>query len=232
MGVGDFLTICLFGYMQRSFCEKKNWIKDKTFLVPIIYLLDWCMLFVVNMMEKPPLNLTAMIAAYMVPLFIIYRVKSLRELTNFLFYMVGTMTTEVVLGISGGYLNNEMGFHTQYNLITPQTALLLKFIEIILVLLICRFGSKRKDGKSDKMMLLLMAMPFVSVLFIIADMFMLGFGQYQGFNSGQFLRTAVLFVIVNIAIFVILGKYTNLMNRELELAQEKAKLKSDADIIL
>ena len=228
---GDFLTIYLFGYMQRNFCEKKNWIKDKPFLVTIIYLLDWCMLFVVNMMENPPLNLTAMIAAYMVPLFIIYRVKSLRELTNFLFYMVGTMTMEVVLGISGGYLNNEMGFHTQYELITPQTALLMNFIEIILVLLICRFGSKGKDGKSDKMMLLLMAMPFVSVIFIIVDMFMLGFGQYQGFNSGQFLRTAIFLVIVNIAIFVILEKYTALMNRELELAQEKAKLKSDADIM-
>lgn len=231
LAVGDFVTIYLFGYMQRNFCEKRNWIKDKQFLVTIIYLLDWCMLFAANMMEIPPLNLTAMIAAYLIPLFLVYRVKSFRELTNFLFYMVGTMIMEVVLGIGGGYLNNEMGFRTQYELITPQIALVMNFIEIILVLLICRFGSKEKDKKSDKMILLLMAMPLVSLLLIIVDMFMLGLGQYQGFNSGQYLRTAVLLVIVNIAIFVILEKYTDLMNRELELAQEKVKLKSDADIM-
>lgn len=112
LGVGDFLTIYLFGYMQRTFCEKRNWIKDKSLLVPVIYLLDWCMLFVANLQEIPPLNLLAMVAAYLIPLFLIYQVKSFRDLTNFWFYMVGTMVMEVVLGISGGYLNNEMGFRT------------------------------------------------------------------------------------------------------------------------
>ena len=29
LGVGDFLTIYLFGYMQRTFCEKRKWVKDK-----------------------------------------------------------------------------------------------------------------------------------------------------------------------------------------------------------
>ena len=183
LGVGDFLTIYLFGYMQRTFCEKRNWIKDKTLLEPVIYLFDWCMLFAANLQEIPPLNFFAMIAAYLIPLFLIYHVKSFRELTNFWFYMVGTMVMEVVLGISGGYLNNEMGFRTQYELITPQTALLMNFIEIILVLLICRFGSKEKDGKSDKMILLFMVMPIVSVLIIIVDMFLLAMGQYQGFNE-------------------------------------------------
>ena len=48
LGVGDFLNIYLFGYMQRTFCE-----------------------------------IVAMIAAYMIPLFLIYHVKSFRDLTNF-----------------------------------------------------------------------------------------------------------------------------------------------------
>ena len=79
LGAGDFLTIYLFGYMQRSFCEKRDWIRDKNILVPIIYLLDWLMLFGANMMEFPPLNLAAMISAYMIPLFLIYQVKSIRS---------------------------------------------------------------------------------------------------------------------------------------------------------
>ena len=217
--------------MQRTFCEKRNWIKDKPLLAPVIYLIDWCMLFVANLQEIPPLNLLSMIAAYLIPLFLIYQVKSFRDLTNFWFYMVGTMVMEVILGISGGYLNNEMGFRTQYELITPQTALLMNFIEMILVLFICRFGNKEKDKKSDHMILLLMAMPLVSVVLIVVDMFLLGMGQYQNFNSGQFLRTAVLLVIVNIAVFIVLEKYTGLMHREMELAQEKSRLKSDADIM-
>lgn len=231
LGAGDFLTIYLFGYMQRNFCEKRNWIKDRPLLVRVIYLLDWGMLFAANLQEIPPLNLLAMITAYLIPLFLIYQVKSFRELTNFWFYMVGTMVMEVILGISGGYLNNEMGFRTQYELITPQTAMLMNFIEIILVLLICRFGSKEKDKKSDRMIFLLMAMPLVSVVLIVVDMFLLGMGEYQNFNSGQFLRTAILLVIVNIAIFVILEKYTGLMKHEIELVQEKARWKSDADIM-
>ena len=231
LGVGDFLTIYLFGYMQRTFCEKRNWIKDKSLLVPVIYLLDWCMLFVANLQEIPPLNLLTMVAAYLIPLFLIYQVESFRDLTNFWFYMVGTMVMEVILGISGGYLNNEMGFRTQYELITPQTALLMNFIEMILVLFICRFGSKEKDKKSDHMIFLLMVMPLISVLLIVVDMFLLGIGQYQNFNSGQFLRTAVLLIIVNIAVFIVLEKYTGLMHREMELAQEKSRLKSDADIM-
>ena len=231
LGVGDFLTIYLFGYMQRNFCVKRDWIKDNKIFVPMIYLLDWLMLFTANMMEIPPLNLVAMIAAYMIPLFLIYKVKSVRELTNFLFYLVGTMVMEIVFGISAGYLNNEMGFHTQYELITPQTALLLNFTEIILVLLICRFGSKEKEKKSDNMIFILMAMPLVSVLLIVVDLLLLAMGLYQNFNSGQFLRTAVLLVIVNITIFIILEKYTGLIRREMELAQEKSRLKSDADIM-
>ena len=228
LGAGDFLTIYLFGYMQRTFNEKRNWIKDKTWMLPVIYLLDWCMLFVANLQEIPPLNLLAMITAYMLPLFLIYQVKSIRDLINFFFYMVGTMVMEVVLGISGGYLNNEMGFRTQYELITPQTALLMNFVEMILVIIICRFGSKEKDKKSDRMMILLMVMPLVSVVLIVVDMFILAMGKYDNFNSGQFLRMAVMLVIVNIAIFVILEKYTGLMKHEMELIQEKAKLESDA----
>ena len=231
LGVGDFLTIYLFGYMQRTFCEKRKWVKDRSLLVPAIYLVDWSMLFAANLQEIPPFNLAAMIAAYMLPLFLIYHVKSFRDLTNFWFYLVGTMVMEVVLGISGGYLNNEMGFRTQYELITPQTALLMNCIEIILVLFICRFGSKEKDKSSDHMIFLLMAMPLVSVMLIVVDMFSLAMGQYQNFNSGQFFRTAILLVIVNIAIFVILEKYTGLMRYEMELVQEKARLKSDAEIM-
>ena len=231
LGVGDFLTIYLFGYMHRTFCIKRNWIKHKPLLVAVIYLLDWCMLFVANLQEIPPLNLLTMVAAYLIPLFLIYQVKSFRDLTNFWFYMVGTMVMEVILGISGGYLNNEMGFRTQYELITPQTALLMNFIEMILVLFICRFGSKEKDKKSDHMIFLLMAMPLISVVLIVVDMFLLGMGQYRNFNSGPFLRTAVLLIIVNIAVFIVLEKYTGLMHREMELAQEKSRLKSDADIM-
>ena len=231
LGAGDFLTIYLFGYMQRNFCVKRAWIRNKKILVPVIYLLDWLMLFSANMMELPPLNLTAMIAAYLIPLFLIYQVKSIRELTNFLFYLIGTMVMEIVFGISAGYLNNEMGFQTQYELITPQTALFMNFKEIILVLLICRFGSKEKEKKSDNMIFLLMAMPLVSLVLIVVDMFLLAMGLYQNFNSGQFLRTAVLLVIVNIAIFIVLEKYTGLMRSEMELAQEKSRLKSDADIM-
>lgn len=171
LGVGDFLTIYLFGYMHRTFCEKRNWIKDNPLLVAVIYLFDWCMLFVANLQEVPPLNLLAMIAAYLIPLFLIYQVKSFRELTNFWFYMVGTMV------------------------------------------------------------FLLMAMPLISVVLIVVYMFLLGMGQYQNFNSGQFLQTAVLLVIVNIAVFIVLEKYTGLMHREMELAQEKSRLKSDADIM-
>ena len=231
LGAGDFLTIYLFGYMQRSFCEKRDWIRDKNILVPIIYLLDWLMLFGANMMEFPPLNLAAMISAYMIPLFLIYQVKSIRELANFMFYMVGTMSMEIVLGISAGYLNNEMGFRTRYELLTPQIALLMNFIEILLVLLICRFGSRGKEKGQDKMTLILMTMPLVSVVLIVGDMILLGMGMYEDFNSGQFLKTAFLLVIVNIAVFIVLEKYTGLMRREMELAQEKSRLKSDADIM-
>lgn len=228
LGAGDFLTIYLFGYMQKTFYEKRNWITEKTWMVPVIYLLDWCMLFIANLQEIPPLNLASMITAYMLPLFLIYHIKSFRELTNFFFYMVGIMVMEIVLGISGGYLNNEMGFRTQYELITPQMALLMNFMEMILVIIICRFGSKEKDKKSDHMIFLLMAMPLVSVFLIVVDMFLLAMGKYDHFNSGQFLRMAILLVIVNIAIFVILEKYTGLMKHEMELVQEKTKLESDA----
>ena len=231
LAMGDFLTIYLFGYMQRTFCEKRNWTKDRPLLVPGIYLLDWCMLFAANLQEIPPLKLLTMIAAYMLPLFLIYNVKNFRDLANFWFYLVGSMIMEAVLGISSGYLNNEMGFRTRYDVLTPQTALLMNFIEMILVLFICRFGSRETSKKSDHMIFLLMAMPLVSVALIVVDMFLLGMGMYQNFNSGQFLRTAVLLIIVNIAVFIVLEKYTGLMRHEIELVQEKASLKSDADIM-
>ncbi|MGN0482504.1 MAG: GHKL domain-containing protein [Lachnospiraceae bacterium] len=231
LGAGDFLTIYLFGYMQRTFCAKRDWAKDSKIKVPMIYLLDWIMLFAANMMEIPLLNLIASIATYLFPLFLIYHVKSIWELNHYLFYSLGRIVMESVLLISAGYLNNEMGSGVQYELITPQTTLIMNFMEIILVLLICRFGSKEKEKKSDKMILVLMAMPLVSLVLIVGDMALLAMGLYQNFNPGQFLRTAVLLVIVNIAIFIILEKYTGLMHREMEHAQEKSRLKADADIM-
>lgn len=230
LGAGDFLTIYLFAYMQRKFCVKREWTKNNEKLIIMIYFLDWIMVFTANMMEIPPLNFAAMLAAYLISLFLIYQVNSIRQLTGFLFYLVGIMLMEIVFGISAGYLNNEMGFHTQYELITPQTALLFNFMEIILVLLICRFGSK-EEKESDNMILIMITMPLISVLLIIVDMFMLAMGMYENFNSGQFLRTALLLVILNIAIFIILEKYTRLMHHEIDLAQEKNRLKSDADIM-
>lgn len=228
---GDFLTIYLFGYMHRSFCVKRDWVNKYKIAVPVIYLLDWILLFAANMMELPPLNLFAMTASYMIPLFLIYHVKSIRDLTNYLFYMIGTMVMEIIFGISAGYLNNEMGFHTRYDLLTPQTALFMNFAEIILVLLICRFGDKGKEKKSDHTIGLLMAMPLVSVLLIVLNMFLLAMGLYRNFNPAQFLSTAILLIIVNIAIFIILEKYTQLMRREIDLTEEKSRLKSDADIM-
>lgn len=231
LAAGDFLTIYLFGYMHRAFCKKRDWLQKKEILVCLIYVLDWVMLFAANMMEIPPLNLIAMITAYMLPLFLIYQVKGLRALTNFLFYMIGVMVMEIVWGISAGYLNNKMGFHTRYELLTPQVALIMNFTEIILVLLICRFGSKEKDKKPDRMIFLLMTMPLVSLVLIVVDMLLLGMGSYQNFNSRQFLQTALLLVIVNIAIFIIFEKYSGMMRREMELVQEKGRLKADADIM-
>lgn len=228
---GDFLTIYLFGYMHRSFCVKRDWVNKYKIAVPVIYLLDWVMLFAANMRELPPLNLAAMTASYMIPLFLIYQVKSIRDVTNYFFYLTGTMVMEIIFGISAGYLNNEMGFHTRYDLLTPQTALLFNFTEMILVILICRFGSKEKEKRSDHMILLLMAMPLVSVALIVVNMVLLAMGLYQNFNSGQFLSTAILLVIVNIAIFIILEKYTELMRREIDLTEEKSRLKLDADIM-
>ena len=81
------------------------------------------------------------------------------------------------------------------------------------------------------MIFLLMAMPLVSVVLIVVDMFLLAMGKYDHFNSGQFLRMAVFLVIVNIAAFVILEKYTGLMKHEMELVQEKNKWQSDAYIM-
>lgn len=97
LGVGDFLTIYLFGYMQRTFCEKRNWVKEKPWLVLVIYLLDWLMLFAANLQEIPPLNLLTMVSSYLIPMYLIYDVKSFRELTNFWFYMVGTMVMELLV---------------------------------------------------------------------------------------------------------------------------------------
>ena len=85
LGVGDFLTIYLFGYMQRIFFEKKNWTKGKAWLVPMIYLLDWCMIFIANLQEIPPLNLLSMITAYMLPLFLIYQSFPLLLFLNLVF---------------------------------------------------------------------------------------------------------------------------------------------------
>lgn len=103
LGVGDLLTIYLFGYMHRHFFEKRNWAERHERCLPVIYFLDWCMLFTANLMEIPPLNLAAMISAYLLPLVIIFQIKRFRDLTGFFFYMVGTMVMEVVFGITGGY---------------------------------------------------------------------------------------------------------------------------------
>lgn len=145
--------------------------------------------------------------------------------------MIGVMVIEIIWGVSAGYLNNKMGFHTRYDLLTPQVALMMNFIEIILVLIICRFAGKEKDRKPDHMIFLLMAMPMVSLVLIVVDMFLLGMGRYHDFNSAQFLQTAVILVIVNIAIFIVLEKYTELIRREMQLSQEKGRLKADAEIM-
>ncbi|MGN0267030.1 MAG: sensor histidine kinase [Lachnospiraceae bacterium] len=229
--IGDFLTIYLYGYMQKSFYEKRAWAKKYRYLLICIYAIDWCLLFAANMLEIPPVNLMAMILSYLVPLFVCYQVKSVRGLAYYLFYLTGTMAMEIGLGVTGGYLNNNIGFHIRYDLITPQTALIMNFLEIIWVLIICKFGNKDKNSKYDKITFWFMIMPILSLALIVIEVFSLAMGVLEDFNSEQFLGTTVLLLVVNIVMFIILEKYTDMMKREMELMQEKVKLKSDADIM-
>ena len=229
--LGNVLSICLYSYMHSTFYGRKIWFEEHRWAVVPVYILACIAWTAVNMIELPPINFAACVLAYLIPLFLCYEVKTLRGLAYFVFFLVGMMVTELCLGLITGVINGQMEFRARYDMITPMVSLIMNMMEIIMVLLICRFGNKDRDKRYDKITRIFMIMPLFSTLIIVADLYMMGLGKVQDYNSGQMIRMSIFLVLVNIAIFITLEKYTDLCKKDFALVQEEMKLQADADML-
>jgi len=229
--IGDAVSIYLCSYMHRTFYEKRDWAKKYSFLVLLVYLVDLVIGFSANLLEYPPVNLANCIITYFIPLVICYRFRNVRGFVYWVFYFFGTMLMEIVLGLSLGRFTNNMKLETQYDAITPHVAVIMNLIELLIVLGICRFGKKEDNSRINRVSLFFMLIPFISVVLIIGDLFVITAGKVKNFNPNQFMWTATVLLIVNIMIFVLLEKYTSIIKRDMELSMDKIKLQSDADIM-
>ncbi len=231
MLLGSLLSSFLYRYMHRTFYNRKPWAEKHDRLILLCYALIGCIWFGITMLQFPPANLLSTIAAYLIPLYLFHEVKTLRGLAYFAFYLLGIIIMEAVLAAFTGVLHANMGFSTRYDVITPEVSLIMSMFEIILVLSICHFGNKDRDPRLDRATRLFMIMPVCSTLYINAQLLLIGIGVIKDFNESQFMGTAILLVLVNIAIFIILERYTELMKRDFDLAQADMQHKSDADIM-
>lgn len=231
MGIGDFLSIYLYGYMHRTFCEKREWFQSKKVLVGLVYMLDWIFLWWANMLEIPPVNFAAMLLSFLIPMVIVNKPKYSRGLRYYVFYIIATLAMEVIISLFAGVFYTEISLKTQYEVITPGMAVLMNLYEIIMVFLICRFGNKDKEQIFNKTSLLIMAVPVTSFLVILANLVIMAYQIVDNFNEGQFVIMTVGIYLANIVIFIVLERYTQTVKKQYEISKEKMKLEADADIM-
>lgn len=231
MGIGDFLSIYLFGYMHKSFCQMRGWFKDRKILVELVYAIDWLFLLFANMLEISPVNFSAMIISFVAPMLIVYKSNYLRGLRYYVFYIIATLVMELGVSLSAGVFFTESGMKTQYEVITPGMAVLMNLYEIVIVYLICRFGDKEKEPVINKTSILIMIVPVTSFLIILLNLVIMVWGVVEDYNEGQFVAMTFGIFFANIIIFIVLEKYTQIVKSQYEMTKEKMKLEADTDIM-
>lgn len=228
---GTFLSIYLYHYMHKTFFQERAWFRNHKPVSLLIYLLTGTLWCGATFVEIPVVNLIASIASYFIPLAICYHLKNIRGYIYYAFYSVGTLLMEIAVGLITGILDSNLGYETHYDVLTPQIAVILNLLELILVLCLCKFGNKEKQRKLNKLTAVSMIMPVFSIILIIFDLWMLSSGQYGDFNPKQYMFTAVILLVVNVAVFISLEKYTILSQKDIELTKDKLELQADADFM-
>ncbi len=224
-GVVEYLFFC----MHRTFYSRKEWFNDKNKLVAFVYFVMFVVYSTVNSLGIVPLNMTATLASYFVPLFIIYKVDSIRGIIYFAFYiaiMIALETGEAfIMGITKDIHGNRAFIDQQ----SPVSMMLLLLSEIMAARIICYFGSKENNKRLDRASVPFILPPIFTTAIIMIDTIRVG--NSDELNVFQFSEMTVILTLLNILFFIILEKYSDSIRKEMTLRQSELQLKSDADIM-
>jgi len=225
--VGGILSMFLYEYMQRTFYPRKEWTKDKKFLYFLVYAIDFIIAYALTEIGYPILNLITTIASYMVPLFICFEVKNKRGIAYYVYYLVGSIISEIIISASLGGLRNGMQMETSYELMTPIASITMNLMEIIIILSLCRFGNKEKNNKYDVISQTFMVLPLISVSIMVVDNVLIAYNKIPNFNKIQYVQLGVILLLINVVLFIIMEKYTAALKQEAAICDEKNRIEED-----
>lgn len=231
IALGDLLTTYLIRCMHKTFYEEKDWAKENYILMVLIYFIDWGMVFSLNMVGITFLNLVGMVLNYFFPLFICYKVKNVRGITYYIFYVVMNLAVDFVFAGAMGVLKNGMGIESRYEHMTPLVMLAMNLLEIAVVYFICKYGGKARYDKVTKTTWLFLALPCMTLIIVIYEFIALSTGHGGSGNVDQLMQMDVVLMAVNVVVFMMLEKYTSLMRRDIKNREEKIRMESDAEIL-
>lgn len=227
LALGNVITVIIYHFMLDTFYLRKPW-ASKAYISGLVFTITCIALTWINLQGIPLFNTLSMLAAYLIPMLLMYQVNNLRGIGYFVFYIAGTIMSELgIMALAGG-LGEYRGNRTDYSHLTPMLMVALNVLQIVIAVLLCKLGNKERDKRYDKVTLLFLVMPIITLLIMFMDLIMITMDMVENFNDGQFVRMLLLLLISNIIIFAVLESYTRLYKKELNASYEKIKAQADA----
>jgi len=209
----------------KEYFKKRKWIYVAA--LPVMYVvMTFCNIYFHNVVG----NISSYFLCFLAMVFIFFDAKNPKGYAIMVFLFVGNALAE---GISAVIARINFGISLDgYEIFDyPGSTLTSGVIKFLIVILICKFGTKDRDKKMNKVMCVFFLVPISSVfMFYISNLSLALLGDKE-ILWNLTIVAGILLLFSNVAVFYGMEKYTRIYHSSYELKEKALKAEADSDIM-
>ena len=227
--INIFDVICIYQILY-TFFEKRDMYKERNWIIILSAPIAWGILTLLNLFCNTIVNAISMNLTVLALIFIFFRPKNPKGYFMYLFYYIASSIYEGIIGL---FLTQNLSVDTRAyaDLSSAYASFFLCIAKFVTAVLICKFGTKDRDKKMTKVMLIFLFVPVSSILLYYEgittapDVLLTGSKYLIG------LLTGLVLVFSNVALFFGMEKYTRMYHAAFDAKEQALKAEADSTIL-